>query len=156
HLLVKGMVIAFKTPAGFEKACQSVPQAVAGGVPLRILAGGELAALDPGAGFDIHGALYNEEGACLRVPEFVADFGRMLASLSVAVCPQTEVTGFEVADATVRRVRTSRGDFRPGEVVIAAGAWSAVCARRLGIRLLLQPGKGYSITVAAPRGAPRL
>jgi D-amino-acid dehydrogenase len=156
HLLANGMVIAFKTPSGFEKACRSVPQAVAGGVPLRILAPGELAAIDPDAGFDICGALYNEEGAYLRVPEFVRGFGRMLASRSVAICAQAEVTGFEVAGAAVRQVRTTRGDFRPREVVIAAGAWSGACARKLGIRLKLQPAKGYSITVRTPQGAPRL
>lgn len=156
QLLANGMVIAFRSASGFEKACRSVPRAVAGGVPLRILAPGELAALDPGAGFDVHGALYNEEGAYLRVPEFVAEFGRMLASLSVTICPQTEVTGFEVAGATVRRVRTTRGDFRPAEVVIAAGAWSAACARLLGVRIPVQAAKGYSITMRTPPGAPRL
>jgi D-amino-acid dehydrogenase len=67
----------------------------------------------------------------------------------------TDVTGFEVADGRIRRVRTTRGDFTPDEVVIAAGAWSAQCARKLGLRLPLQPARGYSITVPVPRGAPR-
>jgi D-amino-acid dehydrogenase len=44
---------------------------------------------------------------------------------------------------------------RPGETVIAAGSWSAQCARMLDLRLRLQPAKGYSITIAAPPGAPR-
>jgi len=56
----------------------------------------------------------------------------------------------------VTKVITTRGAFTPAEVVVAAGAWSPAAARKLGIGLVMQPAKGYSITVRAPRGAPRL
>ncbi len=152
----RGMVIAFKTPQGFAKARRSVPQAVAHGVPLRVLGPGELRAVEPDAEFDICGALYNEEGAYLHVPDFVVEFARTLHCMGVEIHAQTEVVGLEVADREVRQVRTTRGDFRPREIVIAAGAWSAECARELDIGLTLQPAKGYSITVKTPRNAPRL
>jgi D-amino-acid dehydrogenase len=151
-----GMVVAFKTPPGFDKACRSVPRAVASGVPLRVLDPGELAALEPDVEFDICGALFNSEGAYLRVPDFVVEFARVLESMGVQIHEHAEVVGFDVADRSVGRVRTTRGDFSPAETVIAAGAWSAECARKLNIGLKLQPAKGYSITVAAPRLAPRL
>jgi len=154
--IAPGMVLAFKTPQGFEKACRSVPQAVANGAPLRILATGELRALEPDVEFDICGALYNEEGAYLRVPDFVVEFARILEGMGVEIHAQAEVVGFEVADRKVEQVRTTRGDFRPHETVIAAGTWSAECARKLDIGLKLQPAKGYSITVKTPRNAPRL
>jgi D-amino-acid dehydrogenase len=149
-----GMVVAFKTAQAFDKAAGSVPGAVAAGVPLRVLTPAELAALEPGVEFDIYGALYNSEGAHLRVPEFIDGFGRLLESMAVRVRAGTEVTGFEAADGRIRRVRTTRGDFTPDEVVIAAGAWSAECARKLGLRLPLQAARGYSITVPVPGGAP--
>jgi D-amino-acid dehydrogenase len=151
-----GMVLAFKTPQGFEKACRSVPQAVAHGVPLRILGPGELRALEPDVEFDVCGALYNEDGAYLHVPDFVVEFARTLEGMGVEIQAQTEVVGFEVADHKVEQVRTTRGDLGPREVVIAAGTWSAECARKLDVRLELQPAKGYSITVRTPRNAPRL
>jgi D-amino-acid dehydrogenase len=150
-----GMVVAFKTAQAFDKAAGSVAGAVAAGVPLRVLTPAELATLEPGVEFDIHGALYNSEGARLRVPEFIDRLGRLLEGMAVRVRTGTDVTGFEVADGRIRRVRTTRGDFTPDEVVIAAGAWSAECARKLGLRLPLQPARGYSITVPVPRGAPR-
>ncbi len=152
----RGMVIAFKTPQGFEKACRSVPQAVAHGVPLRILSLAELRAIEPAAEFDICGALYNEEGAYLHVPDFVGEFARTLEGMGVQIHAQAKVVGFDVAGHKVERVRTTRGDFSPREVVIAAGAWSAECARKLDIGLALQSAKGYSITVRTPRNAPRL
>jgi D-amino-acid dehydrogenase len=133
-----------------------VPQAAALGVPLRVLEPGELAALDPGAEFDICGALFNAEGAALHVPEFIVEFARHLSGMGVMIHAGTEVTGFEVAGRRVTRVITNRGGFSPREVVIAAGAWSPACARKLGVGLVMQPAKGYSITVKAPPNAPRL
>jgi D-amino-acid dehydrogenase len=152
----RGMVVAFKTAQGFEKACRSTPHAVANGVPLRVLSPAELRALEPGVEFDIHGALYNEEGAYLRVPDFIREFARTLAGMGVELHPHTDVAGFDVTGRTVTGVRTAGGDFRPHEVIIAAGAWSAECARALDVGLMLQPAKGYAITVPTPRNAPRL
>jgi D-amino-acid dehydrogenase len=151
-----GIVVACKTPEGFEKARRSVAQASALGVPLRVLEPGELAELHPDAEFDICGALLNAEGAALYVPEFVLAFARLLDGMGVRLCPGADATGFEVAGQRVTKVITTRGDFTPGEVVIAAGAWSPACARKLGVGLAMQPAKGYSITVKAPPNGPRL
>ncbi|MEU4833430.1 FAD-dependent oxidoreductase [Streptosporangium sp. NPDC023615] len=152
----QGMLLTYRTPQGFEKACRSVPATVAGGVPLRVLEPGELRELEPDVEFDVHGALYNEEGAYLRVPEFVTGLARRLREMGVEIHEGTEVVGFAAGGGEVRRVRTTRGDFTPAETVVAAGTWSAECAGELGVGLDLQPAKGYSITVEAPAGAPRL
>jgi D-amino-acid dehydrogenase len=153
--VANGMVLAFRTPQAFERACRGIPQAVAGGVPLRVLDSDELHALEPDVDFDIRGALYNEEGAALHAGEFLVAFGQRLAGMGVDVYPHTEVTGFDATSGTVRRVHTTRGDFAPGETVIAAGAWSAGCARLLDLDLRLQPVKGHSVTVRTPEHAPR-
>jgi D-amino-acid dehydrogenase len=154
-LTTPGMVIAYKNPREFDQARSAVPTAVARGVPLRILSAAELRALEPDTAFDVCGAVYNEEGAFLRVPDFVVGLARTLADAGVEIHPRTEVTGFGVTGGHVDQVRTTGGDFRPAAVVIAAGAWSPECARSLGLRLTLQPVKGYSITVKAPDNGPR-
>ncbi|MFE3054622.1 NAD(P)/FAD-dependent oxidoreductase [Nocardia sp. NPDC059239] len=149
-----GIVLAFKTAAGFDDARRAVARTVAAGVPLRVLGPGELDELEPKTVFDIHGALYNPEGAYLHVPEFIVEFGRVLRDSGVEICEHTEVTAFEVRERNVVRLSTTRGDLHPGNVVIAAGVWSAECARLAGIDLLLQPLKGHSVTVAMPPSAP--
>lgn len=156
HFTARGMVLAFKAEDAFEKACQSVPETVARGVPLRVLGPGELRALEPEAEFDICGALFNAEGAYLHVPEFLGAFAETLQGMGVEIHAGTEVVGFETARHEVTRVRTALGDFRPRETVVAAGTWSAECARRLGVGLMLQPAKGYTVTVRTPPSAPRL
>ena len=39
-------------------------------------------------------------------------------------------------------------------MILAAGAWSAPLGRALGLRLPIQPAKGYSITARRPDGFP--
>ena len=144
-----GMVLAFRTAEGFAEARRDPA--------LRVLEPDELT----GFGLDVHGALYNEDAAHLHAEEFVTRFARMLQGMGVEIHAGTEATGFEVGDGTVgggrtvKRVTTTRGDFQPCEVVIAAGVWSARCARMLAVGLELQPVKGYSVTVKLPPDAPR-
>jgi D-amino-acid dehydrogenase len=151
-----GMIVAFQTARGFERARSALPQAVARGVPLRELSPDELAELEPDVEFDVRGALFNAEGATVRTPEFVTGLAELARSEGAVIVPDAEVTRFETAGQRVLRVRTSGGDLTPGEVVIAAGAWSPALARALGVRLLMQPAKGYTVTVPMPAAGPRL
>lgn len=58
----------------------------------------------------------------------------------------TTITGFEKEGRKVSRVITDKGDFTADEVVLATGSWLPIVSNQLGIDLLLQPGKGYSMT----------
>ncbi|MEU7143617.1 FAD-dependent oxidoreductase [Nocardia sp. NPDC046473] len=149
-----GIVLAYKTAQGFADAGRAVSRTVANAVPLRVLGPGELDELEPKTRFDIRGALYNPEGAYLHVPEFVVEFGRMLREMGVEICEHTDLTGFEIKAGKIERLQTNRGDFRPRDVVVAAGAWSTECARMAGIGLTLQPIKGYSVTMDMPPSGP--
>ncbi|MFE9204325.1 NAD(P)/FAD-dependent oxidoreductase [Micromonospora sp. NPDC007230] len=153
-LTARGMVLACQTEQGYAQARRGIPAAVERGVPLRELDRAELARLEPGVDFAIAGALLNEEGAALRIPAFLVGFARALRERGVEIITGAEVRGFEVTGRRVRAVRTSQGDLRPAEVVIAAGVWSLACARTLGVGLMLQPAKGYTVTVAAGPGTP--
>jgi len=58
----------------------------------------------------------------------------------------TTVTGFERSNNRINSVITDKGKFEANELIIATGSWLPVVSRMMGIRLLLQPGKGYSHT----------
>jgi len=57
----------------------------------------------------------------------------------------TTVTDFENKDEKLTAVVTDKGEIPCDELVIANGSWMGILARRLGIRIPMQPGKGYSI-----------
>jgi D-amino-acid dehydrogenase len=58
----------------------------------------------------------------------------------------TTVTGFEKKGNTVAAVITDKGKFECGELVLASGSWLPVVSEKLGVNILLQAGKGYSMT----------
>jgi len=66
------------------------------------------------------------------------------------------IDAIEREGTRISRVRTSRGDFSGREVVLALGAWSPALAKQAGLRLPIQPGKGYSITFTRPALCPRI
>jgi D-amino-acid dehydrogenase len=148
-----GMIVAYRDPEAFDSACRTAQVTAERGVPLRILSPGEVTELEPDVEFDIRGAVYNEEGAYLRVPSFLTSLAASLTAAGVDVRPDTEVLGAETSGGRLTRLRTTRGDLRPGRVVVAAGAWSPDVLRDLGVRLLLQPIRGHAATIegTAPR-----
>ena len=54
------------------------------------------------------------------------------------------------------RVVTTRGAFEAAQVVLAAGAWTPQLTRGLGLRLPIEPAKGYSVDVERPADFPEL
>ncbi|MBL8699649.1 MAG: D-amino acid dehydrogenase [Alphaproteobacteria bacterium] len=68
------------------------------------------------------------------------------------------VMALEADKGRFTAVRTSRGRLAGHAAVLAAAAWAPALARPLGIRLWINPVKGYSATVplAGWNGAPRL
>jgi D-amino-acid dehydrogenase len=51
----------------------------------------------------------------------------------------------------VAAVQTTAGDLMADEFVLAGGSWSGAMLSGLGLRLPLQAGKGYSLTLPKPR-----
>ena len=50
----------------------------------------------------------------------------------------------------------SRGEFAADEFILCGGSWSPVLARELGLKIPIQAGKGYSLTLTQPRELPQL
>jgi D-amino-acid dehydrogenase len=66
------------------------------------------------------------------------------------------VTGFVTRDGRAAAVRTGAGEVEADEIIIAGGSWSPLMAKELGLRLPMQAGKGYSLTVRNPRQLPEI
>jgi D-amino-acid dehydrogenase len=63
------------------------------------------------------------------------------------------VDRWRVEGDTIRAVEVGGEPFGADEFVLAAGMWSKDIARRLGFRLPMQSGKGYSLTIPAASAA---
>ena len=67
----------------------------------------------------------------------------------------TDSAGSPIAAATVT-AKTAAGEVEADEFVLAGGSWSPAMLSSLRIRLPMQAGKGYSVTLENPRCRPRV
>jgi D-amino-acid dehydrogenase len=126
------------------------------GVEAEVLDAAATAALDPGVRMDVVGSVHFPQDANVVPQRLVRDLQQRVADGGGRLLWNTAVAGFRVDGRRVRGLITDSGEgVEADEFVIAAGAWSQQLARMLGLRLPLQAGKGYSVTLQRPRVQPR-
>ncbi|MBV9823187.1 MAG: FAD-dependent oxidoreductase, partial [Actinobacteria bacterium] len=104
-----GMVHAYRTRDGFEKARQGMGKLVAAGIPIRELSAAELAELEPGVELAVAGALYNPDAGYFAAPEISLALAAKLAELGAEVRPHSAVTGVTRSGGRVSAVHTATG-----------------------------------------------
>jgi D-amino-acid dehydrogenase len=68
-----------------------------------------------------------------------------------------EIVDFRTAGITVTHAVTTAGEeLAADRFTIAGGAWSPALAKRIGLDLPMQAGKGYSFTLPKPNPLPQL
>jgi glycine cleavage system aminomethyltransferase T/glycine/D-amino acid oxidase-like deaminating enzyme len=93
------------------------------------------------------GGFYSPSVAVVDSLRFGTVMRERAQSQGVHVFANTEVTGIDVDDGRVRRVRTSRGDIETELVVVACGVWSPRIARMAGASIPLTPAVHQMIDV---------
>jgi glycine cleavage system aminomethyltransferase T/glycine/D-amino acid oxidase-like deaminating enzyme len=81
----------------------------------------------------------------LRAGTLMREYAQEHAGLTIAA--GTEVTGIDVENGRVRRVRTDKGDVGAEVVFVACGVWSPRIARMAGASIPLTPAVHQFITV---------
>ncbi|MEW9573074.1 NAD(P)/FAD-dependent oxidoreductase [Rhodanobacter sp. Si-c] len=125
------------------------------GIEVRRLRGDAVEAMEPALKPGVAGGLFHPGDARLRPDRYVDELARRVRELGGVIEGGARVEGFATDGRRISHVRTTRGVFTGERVLLALGAWSPLLARSLGLRLPMQPGKGYSITYTRPAQAPR-
>jgi D-amino-acid dehydrogenase len=150
-----GVLLVFRTPAGYAEGMHEVSLLGAAGLTVRVLDAPATRALEPALDPGVVGSVLFAEDAQLIPDRFVRGLAGVTERLGVAIRRDTEVLGFRRSGRRVVAVETTRGDLAADEIVLAAGAWSPGLAKDLDVALPVQPAKGYGVTVARPPGSPR-
>lgn len=149
-----GAMILFKTRAGFDGGVEEANVLSRFGIELQVLDAEGVREVVPSVKPGVVGGLFFPADGHLIPADFVRGVARLAEKKGASILTRTEVLGFETSGRGVTAVRTSRGDFQPEQVVLAAGAWSPRLAGALRLHLPIQPGKGYSITFRSPADVP--
>ena len=152
----KGSLMVYGTEKGLEGGIEEARILSEKEIQTEILDSDGLRKLDPTANYHASGAVYYPQDAHVIPSNFVRELARHVASNPgrVKIHPSTEVIGFRGRNGRIRTVVTTRGDINANEVVLAGGAWSPVIAAELGMKLPIQPAKGYSVTFERPDRSP--
>lgn len=150
-----GALQVFRSQRGFDAGCAELELLRAHGVPVEAWDRARVEREEPALRPGIVGGLYWPNDAHLRPDRYVAALAARARDAGVVIREQAEVTGFDRSGGHIRGVRVGQETRSTSTVLLAAGAWSPAVARDLGLRLPIQPGKGYSITYSRPAQTPR-
>lgn len=150
-----GLLYVFREPRAWARAQAELEAVRSLGVAVEPWSAERLRADEPALREGMAGALYFPDDACLRPDRYVAELARAVRAAGGRIEEHCRIVGFERSGDRIAAVHTERGARSGREVVLALGAWSPSLTRPLGLRLPIQPGKGYSITYTRPALAPR-
>ena len=170
HYHRNGWLFVYETAAGMAAAEVAAAETRALGVAVEVLAADEVRErapqVRPGS---VAGGVLTPDDGHMDPAAFTRAMVARAQRDGATVVTGAEAYGFETGGGRaagarrgraggghVRAVRTTRGVFAAREVVVAAGAWTPLLLRELGLRLPIEPAKGYSIDVARPEGTSEL
>lgn len=155
-LVQKGLLMLCKTQHVLDDEAKMAERARQLGIPAEVLDAKQTAALEPNVRMDIAGSVYFPKDCHLSPNRFMAALKRQLDQLGVKFLWETEVNGWRMNGGQIEGLQTNRGELSADEFVLCGGSWSPAIARDLRLRLPMQAGKGYSLTLAQPRQLPAI
>ena len=157
----RGLLFVYDEPSGFEGYAATEKllreEFGVGATPYDEAAVRKLEpALKPG----IAGAWHYEGDCHLRPDKLLAGLRSRLEARGVEFLESTTALGFEHSSHGAERVRLAHESGKESllaadHFVVATGAWTPFLNEHLGMRIPIEPGKGYSITMSTPAKMPR-
>ncbi len=152
HLEKKGLLMLCKTEKMLEEEIEVAELASKVDLEATVLDREALKLLEPNLKVDAIGATFYKCDAHSTPLEFMTDLKKHLLKNGVEILSNQEVIDIDIKDNKIQAVKSSKGLIKGDEFVLAAGSWTGLVAKKLGMRLLLQAGKGYRINVTREIG----
>ena len=151
-----GTLYVHRDATAFDQA-SGMPKMLAElGIVMQAIDAARCREMEPALNDSIAGGYFNPGDARLRPDRYAAELARVVKAKGGEIIESTTITGFRIEHERIAAVQTDQGEFNAQDIVFALGAWSPQLGRRLGLRIPIQPGKGYSITYTRPQRAPRI
>ena len=155
-LVKNGLLMLCKQQHTLDEEARMAAQANALGIPAQVLDAKATAALDPNITMDVCGSVFFPKDCHLSPGRFITALENELKRLGVEFLWETEIKGFAIENHTLRAIKTSQAQIEAQEVVLCSGVWSADLAKSLDLKIPMQAGKGYSLTLPNPAQLPEL
>jgi D-amino-acid dehydrogenase len=156
----EGLLEVYLTERGAGLAPRGRELMVQQGFPARLLSRDEALAFEPALSPAVRGGLFIESEAHGHSFGYVEALARTVEGRGGRIVTRRPVASLRIQDRRVKGVRIgeppNEEEIESDVVVLAAGSWSRRLGQAAGVAIPLQPAKGYSSTVDAFEGAPRV
>ena len=157
----EGLLEVYLTERGVELGRRSLKLMAEQGFPAKLLSRDEALAFEPALSTSsVKGGLFIESEAHGQSFGFVEALARTVEGRGGRIATRCPVVGLRVEGRRVKGIRIGEPpdeeELESDVVVLAAGSWSRRLGEAAGVAIPLQPAKGYSSTVDAFEGAPRV
>ena len=147
HYERKGLLMCYKSDKVGEEEWKVGQRGIQEGLDVKHLSAKEVELIEPNAKLDIKGAVYFNSDAHMTPSDFMPQMIAYLKSKQVTFYANETVDDIEVSNGNILALKTNQRNMQIDEVVLAAGSWSPFIAKKLGISIPVQAGKGYRINV---------
>ncbi|MFD1062989.1 NAD(P)/FAD-dependent oxidoreductase [Winogradskyella litorisediminis] len=152
HYEHKGLLMCYKSEKVGEEEWQVGQRGIQEGLKVENLSVSEVKKLEPDVDLDIKGAVYFHSDAHMTPNNFMRDMLSYLKSVGVTFFENETLVDIKTTANSISKIITNKQELETDEVVMAAGSWSQNLSKKLGIKIPLQAGKGYSINVEKDTG----
>lgn len=149
-----GLDYVFRDQANFDRYAADSAALAEFDIPVQVIGGQDYLRSEPALKPGVVGAIHFPGDARLRPDRYVAALARAVRERGGVIEEQCRVASVRTTEHGAQ-LQTALGPRTAQEAVVALGAWSPALVRGLGLRLPVQPGKGYSITYSRPSLVPR-
>lgn len=152
HYDKKGLFMLCQTEKMLEEEVKAAELAQQLGLEAREVSKAEIKELEPNVEINAIGAAYFKCDHHTTPHEFMKELKQYLKDSGVKFFINEKVEDLEVNRKEIVAVKTNKQILKADEVVLAAGSWSNLLSKKLGLKLLLQAGKGYRINTERETG----
>lgn len=141
-----GCFMLYKSTVTEKHEIELAKEAASLGIETKIFDAKGVQEMEPEVEVNVRGGVLYPIDCHLHPGDLMQTIYKYLQSNGVQFQLNTTIEGFEKEGRKVSKVITDKGDFTADEFVLATGSWLPIVTKHLGIELLLQAGKGYSMT----------
>ncbi len=152
HYERKGLLMLYKTDKAGEEEWEVGQRAIKEGLNVNHITAEEVKKMEPDAAIDCKGAVYFDSDAHMTPKEFMAELVSYLKEKGVTFYTHEKVQDLVISKDAIKEVMTTKRKLKADEVLIAAGSWSPLLTRKLGVKIPIQAGKGYRINTERETG----
>ena len=152
----QGLLMLYKTQKQAEEEEVLAEKAHQLGVKAEILDYEGLKTLEPDMELDVLGGIYFPGDAHLHPNQLMTQLTAKLKDLGVSFLSNSSIVDFKIKGSKIKTLLQENGEeITVDNVVLTLGAWTGNLLKKAGIKIHLQDGKGYSITLEKPQLRPR-